>query len=238
MQQPPSLPASAPFEEVPHSRVRRVIAQRLGESKRTIPHFYLEVGCRIDALLRLREEIAASQGAGTKPSINDFALRAAALALRKVPEANVSWTEAATRRYRRIDLAVAVATEAGLVAPVIRDADRKGLAELAEEVRDLASRAREGRLRPEELDGGTFTVSNLGMFGVDAIYAIVNPPQAGILGLGAAQPRPVAEDGSVVVATVMTCTLSADHRVLDGATGARFLGEFKRLIERPLRMML
>jgi pyruvate dehydrogenase E2 component (dihydrolipoamide acetyltransferase) len=234
---PPS-PASAPFDEVPHSRVRRVIAERLGESKRTIPHFYLEAGCKIDALLKLREEIAASQGEGIKPSINDFALRAAALALRKVPEANASWNDAATRHYRRIDLAFAVATEGGLVAPVIRDADRKGLAELGEEVRDLAARAREGRLRPEELDGGTFTVSNLGMFGVDAIYAIVNPPQAAILGLGAAGPRPVAEGGSVVVATVMTCTLSADHRVLDGATGARFLGAFKGLIERPLNMIL
>jgi pyruvate dehydrogenase E2 component (dihydrolipoamide acetyltransferase) len=234
---PPSS-ASAPFDEVPHSRVRRVIAERLGESKRTIPHFYLEASCRVDALLKLREEIAASQGEGIKPSINDFALRAAALALKKVPEANASWTDAATRRYRRIDLAFAVATEGGLVAPVIRDADRKGLAELGEEVRDLATRAREGRLRLEELDGGTFTVSNLGMFGVDAIYAIVNPPQAAILGLGAAQPRPVAEDGSVVVATVMSCTLSADHRVLDGATGARFLGAFKGLIERPLNMIL
>jgi pyruvate dehydrogenase E2 component (dihydrolipoamide acetyltransferase) len=234
---PPS-PASASFDEVPHSRVRRVIAERLGESKRTIPHFYLEAGCKIDALLQLREEIGASQDDGTKPSINDFALRAAALALKKVPEANASWTDAATRRYRRIDLAFAVATEGGLVAPVIRDADRKGLAELGEEVRDLAARAREGRLRPEELDGGTFTVSNLGMFGVDAIYAIVNPPQAAILGLGAGQPRPVAEEGSVVVATVMTCTLSADHRVLDGATGARFLVTFKGLIERPLNMIL
>lgn len=231
---------SIPFDEVPHSRVRRVIAQRLGESKRTIPHFYLEVGCRIDAMLRLREEIAAAQspGAGIKPSINDFALRATAITLRKVPDANACWTDTAIRRYRRINLAVAVAIEGGLVAPVIRDADRKGLAEIAEEVRDLAARAREGRLRPEELEGGTFTVSNLGMFGVDAIYAIVNPPQAAILGLGAAQPRPVAEDGSVVVATVMTCTLSADHRVLDGATGARFLAEFKALIQRPLGMML
>jgi pyruvate dehydrogenase E2 component (dihydrolipoamide acetyltransferase) len=235
---PPPSSAPGPFEEVPHSRVRRVIAQRLGESKRTIPHFYLEASCRIDALLRLREEIAAAPGDGVKPSINDFALRAAALALRKVPEANASWTDSSTRRFRRIDLAFAVATDSGLVAPVIRDADRKGLAEIAEGVRDLAARAREGRLRPEELDGGTFTVSNLGMFGVDAIYAIVNPPQAGILGLGAAQPRPVAENGSVIIAIVMTCTLSADHRVLDGATGARFLAAFKGLIERPLSMIL
>ena len=137
----------------------------------------------------------------------------------EVPEANASWTDAATRRYRRVDLAVAVATESGLIAPIVRDADRKGLAELAAEVRDLAARARAGRLRPEEYQGGTFTVSNLGMYGIDELYAIVNPPQAGILGLGAAEPRPVVRDGSVVVATMMTCTLSADHRVLDGAAG-------------------
>jgi pyruvate dehydrogenase E2 component (dihydrolipoamide acetyltransferase) len=235
---PATAEAAAPCDEVPHSRIRQVIAQRLGESKRTIPHFYLEVNCRIDALLRLRSELQASRGGGLKLSLNDLAIRAAALALRKVPEANASWTEVATRRYRRVDLAVAVATDAGLVAPVVRDADRKGLAELAAEVRDLAERARQGRLRPEELQGGTFTLSNLGMYGIDALYAIVNPPQAGILGLGKAEPRPVALDGSVVVATMMTCTLSADHRVLDGATGAKFLSVFKSLIEEPLTMML
>ena len=177
----------APYVEIPHSRIRQVIAGRLGESKRTIPHFYLEASCRVDALLRVRAEVAGRRDGGLKLSINDFAIRAAALALRSVPEANASWTDSAARRYRQIDLAFAVATESGLVAPVVRDADRKGLAELATEVGDLARRAREGRLRLDELQGGTFTVSNLGMYGVDAIYAIINPPQAGILGLG--EPR-------------------------------------------------
>jgi len=227
-----------PYDEVPHSRIRQVSAGRLGESKRTIPHFYLEISCRVDALLRVRAEIAGRRDGGLKLSINDFAIRATALALRSVPEANASWTDSAARRYRRIDLAFAVATEAGLVAPVVRNADRKGLAELATEVGDLTRRAREGRLRLDELQGGTFTVSNLGMYGVDAIYAIINPPQAGILGLGAAAPRPVAVAGSVVIATMMTCTLSADHRVLDGAAGARFLSAFKGFIEQPLTMIL
>jgi pyruvate dehydrogenase E2 component (dihydrolipoamide acetyltransferase) len=229
--------SSAPYDEVPHSRVRQVIAQRLSESKRTVPHFYLEVNCRIDALLRLRAEVQAASTEGTKLSLNDFAVRAAALALRRVPDANASWTDTATRRYRCIDLAIAVATDTGLVAPIVRDADRKGLSELAAEVRDLVLRARDERLRLEELQGGTFTVTNLGMYGIDSLYAIVNPPQAGILGLGAAEPRPVVVDGSIVVATMMTCTLSADHRVLDGATGARFLSTFKSLIEQPLTLI-
>jgi pyruvate dehydrogenase E2 component (dihydrolipoamide acetyltransferase) len=237
---PVSLGGAPPFDEVPHSSMRQVIARRLGESKRTVPHFYLEVYCEVDALLRLRAELQASGGVGdgVRLSINDFILRAAALALRKTPEANACWTESATRRYRRVDLAVAVATESGLVAPVIREADRKGLAELSAELRDLAARARAGRLRPEEYQEGTFTVSNLGMYGVDASYAIINPPQAGILGVGAARPRPVARDGVVTIGTVMTCTLSADHRVLDGATGARLLAAFKALIEQPTTMLL
>jgi len=235
---PEPLWGAAPYDQVPHSRMRQIIAQRLSESKRLIPHFYLAVNCRTGPLLQLRAELQASCAGGLELSINDLAIRAAALALLRVPEANASWTDAATRRYRRIDLAVAVATDAGLIAPVIRAADRKGLAELAVEVRDLAARARAGRLRPEEFQGGTFTVSNLGMYGIDELYAIINPPQAGVLGLGAAGPRPVVRDGSVVVETMMTCTLSADHRVLDGAAGARFLSAFKALIEQPATMLL
>lgn len=229
---------TAPYQEVPHSRVRQVIADRLSESKRSIPHFYLEVQCRVDALLKVRSELADRREGGVKLSINDFAVRAAALALRAVPEANATWTEGATRRFSRVDLAVAVATDAGLMAPVLRDADRKGLLELSSDLRDLAQRAREGRLRPDELQGGTFTISNLGMYGAEVIYPIINPPQAGILGLGAAAQRPVAQDGAVIVATVMTCTLSADHRVLDGVAGARFLATFKDLIEQPITMLL
>jgi pyruvate dehydrogenase E2 component (dihydrolipoamide acetyltransferase) len=233
-----AIGSHAPYDEVPHPRMRQVIAQRLSESKRLIPHFYLAVNCRMDPLLQLRAELQAHAPEGVNLSINDFAIRAAALALRRVPEANASWTDAATRRYGRIDLAVAVATEAGLIAPVIRAADRKGLAELAAEVRDLAARARAGRLRPEEYQGGTFTISNLGMYGIDELYAIINSPQAGILGLGAAGPRPVARAGAVVIETMITCTLSADHRVLDGAAASRFLAAFKALIEQPSTMLL
>jgi pyruvate dehydrogenase E2 component (dihydrolipoamide acetyltransferase) len=229
----PEPPRSLPsYDEIRNSRVRQVIARRLGESKRTIPHFYLEVSCRIDSLLELRSGWPAGPDA-RKPSINDLAVRATALALRDVPDANASWTDETVRRYRRVDLAVAIATDAGLVAPVVRGADTKGLAELAAELRDLARRAREGRLRPDELEGGTFTISNLGMHGVDSLYAIVNPPQAGILGLGAAAPRPVVVDGTITIATMINCTLSADHRVLDGAAGARFLAAFKAFLEQP-----
>jgi pyruvate dehydrogenase E2 component (dihydrolipoamide acetyltransferase) len=230
--------SQAPYDVVPHPRMREIIARRLSESKRMIPHFYLAVNCRIDPLLQLRADLQAHVPEGLKLSINDFAIRAAALALRRVPEANASWTDAATRRYRRIDLAVAVATDAGLIAPVIEAADRKGLAELAAELRDLAARARAGRLLPQEYQGGTFTISNLGMYGIDELYAIINPPQAGILGLGSAGPRPVARAGAVVVETMMTCTLSADHRVLDGAAAARFLSAFKALVEQPSTMLL
>jgi pyruvate dehydrogenase E2 component (dihydrolipoamide acetyltransferase) len=233
---PSSQPLTQPsrsYEEIPHSRVRRGIARRLSESKRTIPHFYLEVSCRVDDLLRMRPEFEAASADGIKLSLNDFAVRAAALALRKVPGANASWTDSAIRRYRSVDLAIAVATDAGLIAPILRDADRKDLVALAAELRDLTRKARDGRLRPEELEGGTFTVSNLGMHGVDTLYAIVNPPQAAILGLGAAELRPIVVDGSIVVATMMNCTLSADHRVLDGAAGAQFLSAFKSLIEQP-----
>ena len=186
----------------------------------------------------MRAEIQARRDGGLKLSINDFALCAAALALRSVPEANASWTERAVRRHGCIDLAMAIATEAGLMAPVIRHADRKGLAELAcRGPRPLPARPR--RPAPSRgVPGGTFTVSNLGMYGMDSIYAIVNPPQAAILGLGAAAERPVAQDGQVIVATMMTCTLSADHRVLDGATGARFLSAFKDFMEQPLTMIL
>ena len=173
-----------------------------------------------------------------KLSINHFLIRAAALALRAVPEANGSWTGAATRLYRRVDVAVAVATDFGLITPVIRDVGRKGLAEIATEVRDLAARARSGRLRPEEYEGGTFTISNLGMYDVDEICAIINPPQAAILGIGTAGARAVVRDGAVVAATMVTCTLSADHRVIDGAVGAKLLSTFKSLVERPTTMIL
>jgi pyruvate dehydrogenase E2 component (dihydrolipoamide acetyltransferase) len=235
---PETSATDAPYDEVPHSPMRQVIARRLSAAKQSIPHFYLTTHCEIDALLQLKAELQPQVKGELKLSINDFLIRATALALRAVPEANASWTEGATRFYKRVDVAIAVATESGLITPIIRDAGRKGIAEIALEIRDLASRARSGRLRPEEYQGGTFTLSNLGMYDVEEICAIVNPPQAGILGIGAAGPRPVAREGSVVVATMMTCTLSADHRVLDGAVGARFLSTFKSLVERPTTMIL
>jgi pyruvate dehydrogenase E2 component (dihydrolipoamide acetyltransferase) len=235
---PESSAIDAPYDEVPHSPMRQVIARRLSAAKQSIPHFYLTTHCEIDALLHLKAELQPQVKGELKLSINDFLIRATALALRAVPEANASWTDGATRFYKRVDVAIAVATESGLITPVIRNAGRKGIAEIALEVRDLASRARSGWLRPEEYQGGTFTLSNLGMYDVDEICAIINPPQAGILGTGKAAPRPVAREGSVVVATMMTCTLSADHRILDGAVGAKFLSTFKSLVERPTTMIL
>jgi pyruvate dehydrogenase E2 component (dihydrolipoamide acetyltransferase) len=238
---PPSeLSSEAPFHEVRHTTARRTQAARLAESKRTIPHFYLTMECELDALLALRGELNARSTRLGEPrfSVNDFVIRAAALALRRVPGANVSYTEQALRVYDRVDIAVAVATDSGLVTPIVRDADRKGLAELGRALRDLTTRARERRLRPDEYQGGTLTVSNLGMYGIQSLLPILNPPQSCILGVGAAEPRPVAREGAVVVRTIMTCTLSADHRALDGATGAELLAALRRGLEDPLSLLL
>jgi pyruvate dehydrogenase E2 component (dihydrolipoamide acetyltransferase) len=238
--QGPELPAEAPFHEVRHTMARRTQAARLAESKRTVPHFYLTVDCELDALLALREQLNERSAREGEPrfSVNDLVVRAAALALRRVPAANVSFTEDALRIYDRVDVAVAVATDSGVVTPIVRDADRKGLADLSRELRDLGERARERRLRPEEYQGGTLTVSNLGMYGIQSLLPILNPPQSCILGVGAAEPRPVARDGAVVVRTIMTCTLSADHRALDGATGAELLTALRRGLEDPLSLLL
>jgi pyruvate dehydrogenase E2 component (dihydrolipoamide acetyltransferase) len=237
---PPDLASDAPFHELRHSTARRTQAARLAEAKRTIPHFYLTADCELDALLALRRELnARSTRLGEAPfSVNDFVIRAAALALRRVPGANVSFTDQALRLYERIDIAVAVATDSGLVTPIVRDADHKGLAELSRILRDLTTRARERRLRPEEYQGGTLTVSNLGMYGIQSLLPILNPPQSCILGVGAAEPRPVAREGAVVVRTVMTCTLSADHRALDGATGAELLMALRHGLGDPLSLVL
>jgi pyruvate dehydrogenase E2 component (dihydrolipoamide acetyltransferase) len=238
----PPVPApetDTPFRELRHSAARRAQASRLAEAKRTIPHFYLFLDCDVGELQALRVDLdrhySAKREAGI--TLNDLFVRAAALALRAVPEANVSWTEAALRQYERVDLCVAVASERGLVTPVVRDADRKPLALLAAELRDLTARARAGRLRPEEYQGGTCTISNLGMYGVESLIPILNPPQSCILGLGAAEPRAVARDGAVVVRTMLTCTLAADHRALDGAIGARFLNAFREFVEGPLALV-
>ena len=236
-QAPPAAVPEGGVVAVPNTGMRKTIARRLVESKQTIPHFYLTVDCSIDALLKTREELNARSEA-QRLSVNDFIVKAVALALRKVPEANASWTDAATLRYERIDVAVAVAVEGGLVTPVVRDADNKGLAQISSEMADFAARARDGKLKPEEYRGGGFSVSNLGMFGIREFAAVINPPQAGILAIGAGEKRPVVEDGALAIATVMSCTLSGDHRVIDGAVGARFLAAFKGLVEDPLTMLL
>jgi pyruvate dehydrogenase E2 component (dihydrolipoamide acetyltransferase) len=220
---------------VPLSRMRRTIASRLAEAKRTIPHFYLSADCEIDRLLETRARLNDEE---RRISVNDFVVRAAALALVEVPEANVSFSDEGIVRYEQVDVAVAVATEGGLIAPVVRGADRKELVELSREIRDLAARAREGTLAPREYQGGTFTVSNLGMYGVGSVYPILNPPQSCILGVGAGTKKPVVRDGELAVGTVMTLTLSADHRAVDGALGARLLAAVKRRLEDPLEMLL
>ncbi len=243
----PAAPAAAPaapaapaaYQDAPASTMRKVIAQRLQEAKREVPHFYLTVDCEVDALLETRAQLNERSDAYSL-SVNDFVIRAAALALRKVPAANASWVDGALRQYASADVSVAVAIEDGLVTPIVRNADAKGLAEISAEVKELAGRA---RARPmglalEEYQGGTFSVSNLGMYGIKEFAAIINPPQSMILAVGAAEQRPVVKDGALAVATMMSCTLSVDHRVVDGALGARFLQAFKGLIEDPLTMLL
>jgi pyruvate dehydrogenase E2 component (dihydrolipoamide acetyltransferase) len=225
----------------PANNMRKTIARRLSEAKQTVPHFYLTVDCELDALLGLRKELNASgeKSGAYKLSVNDFVIRAVALALKQVPEANASWDEAgAILYYDKADISVAVATPNGLITPVIKDAGAKGLAAISGEMKDLAGRARDGKLTPEEYQGGGFSISNLGMFGIKDFAAIINPPQGCILAVGAGEQRPVVKDGALAVATVMSCTLSVDHRVVDGAVGAQFLAAFKRLIEEPLTMLL
>ena len=231
--------AAAGYRDAPASTMRKVIARRLQEAKREVPHFYLTVDCTVDALLETRAQLNGRSDA-LSLSVNDFVIRAAALALRKVPDANASWVDGALRRYDSADVSVAVAIEDGLVTPIVRNADGKGLAEISAEVKELAGRARAKPmgLAPEEYQGGTFSVSNLGMYGIKEFSAIINPPQAMILAVGAAEQRPVVRDGALAVATRMSCTLSVDHRVVDGALGARFLQAFKGLIEDPLTMLL
>lgn len=234
----PAMPEFGPtYEEVPNSGMRKTIARRLTEAKSTIPHFYLTVDCNIDALLKLRAELNGRSDA-YKLSVNDMVVKAVALALRKVPAANASWTETAIRLYKEVDISVAVATPNGLITPILKSADQKGLATLSNEMKELGRKARDGKLKPEEFQGGGFTVSNLGMYGIREFAAIINPPQGCILAVGAGEQRPVVKDGALAIATMMTCTLSVDHRVVDGAVGAEFLAAFKTLIEDPLTMML
>jgi pyruvate dehydrogenase E2 component (dihydrolipoamide acetyltransferase) len=232
-----ALAGDTPFTERPHTAMRRVIARRLSESKQTIPHFYMSVDCAIDELLAVRAKLNARKDA-EKISVNDFVIRAAALALRQVPAANASWSEEAILQWDRADIAVAVALDDGLITPIVKGADQKGLSQIAAETKDLAARARSGKLKLEEFQGGTLSISNLGMFGIREFAAVINPPHGCILAVGAGEQRAVVRDGQLAVASVMTCTLSCDHRVVDGAVGAQFLAAFKGFVEDPLTMLL
>ncbi len=225
-------------ELVPNNQMRKVIAERLQQSKQTAPHFYLSVDCEIDALLAARKSMNAAADEGIKISVNDLVIRAAAMALIKVPAANASWEGDHTRLYKHADISMAVAVDGGLVTPVIWAAEQKGLAALSQITQDLAKRARDGSLAPEEYTGGSFTISNLGMFGIRDFAAVINPPQGAILAVGAGEERAVVRDGALAVATVMTVTLSCDHRVVDGAVGATWLQAFKSYIENPVTMLL
>jgi len=226
------------FTEVKNSNIRKIIANRLLEAKQTIPHFYLTIDCVIDDLLALRKKINSREGAEYKLSVNDFIIKACAVAMRKVPMVNASWTDDAVRMYEAIDLSVAVATDTGLITPIIRMADRKGLGAISLEMKELVARARENKLAPEEYQGGGFSISNLGMNGIKEFSAIINPPQSAILAVGAGQKQAIVKDGALAVGTVMSCTLSCDHRVVDGAVGAKFLQALKPLIEEPISLLL
>ncbi|MGE0255536.1 MAG: pyruvate dehydrogenase complex dihydrolipoamide acetyltransferase [Alphaproteobacteria bacterium] len=234
-----ALDGDAPFELQAPNGMRKVVARRMTESKQQVPHFYMTMDVEADALLAARAALNAQAKDGDfKLTVNDLIIKAAAVALMQVPAANASWGDDGIRRYTRADISVAVALPGGLVTPVVRGANLKGLRQISAEMKDLADRARTNKLKPEEYQGGTFTISNLGMYGVKHFEAVINQPQGAILAVGAAEPRPVVKDGAIKVATVMSLTLSVDHRAVDGATGAEYLAALKRLIEAPVAMLL
>jgi pyruvate dehydrogenase E2 component (dihydrolipoamide acetyltransferase) len=234
----PSSPAApvAGTRLIPHPPMRRAIARRLTESKATVPHFYLATECVVDDLLALRRQV--NEASPVKISINDFVIMAAAAAFRDVPEANVTWSDEGLVAHENVDISIAVATEGGLVTPVLRSVDGKRLSGIAREAQDLAARARGKRLHVHEIEGGTFSISNLGMYGTLEFSAIINPPQSGILAVGAARQQPVVIDGSLAAATVMRCTLSVDHRAIDGALAARWLAAFTTRLQHPLTTLI
>ena len=236
----PALAITAPHTLIPNSTMRKIIGKRLTESRQTIPTFYVTGDIELDALMALRAQLnaRAPKEGGYKLSVNDFVIKAAALTMRQVPALNATFTEAAIARYTDVDISVAVSIPDGLITPIIRGADRKGLAAISGEMKDLANRAKAGTLKPEEFQGGGFSISNLGMFGVQSFTAIINPPQAAIIAVGAGTPRAVVKAGQLAVANVMTCTLSVDHRVADGAVGAQWMAAFKALLEDPLGLLL
>jgi pyruvate dehydrogenase E2 component (dihydrolipoamide acetyltransferase) len=219
--------------------IQKISAKRLTDSFRDVPHFPLNVDCRLDALLAFRKQINDKAPDGVKVSVNDILIKASGLALKRVPEANASWIEdGRVAMHKHADVSVAVAIEGGLITPIIFDADQKGLAQISAEMKDLAARARDRKLKPEEFQGGTFSLSNLGMFGIKSFASILNPPQGMILSVGAGEERPVITDGALAKATVMTVTLTCDHRVVDGAAGARWIAAFKGFIEDPVTMLM
>jgi pyruvate dehydrogenase E2 component (dihydrolipoamide acetyltransferase) len=241
----PSAPApaiTAPHTKVPNSSMRKIIAKRLAESKQTVPHFYLTTNIEIDALLKLRAELNGKSPkdgpAAFKLSVNDLVIKACAVALRRHPMVNSTYTEEAIIQYTDVDISIAVAIPDGLITPIIRQADGLGLAAISNKMKDLGARAKAGKLKPDEFQGGGFSISNLGMFGIAEFAAIINPPQSAILAVGAGEKRPVVKNDQLAIATVMTVTLSCDHRVVDGALGAEFLATLKGIIEEPLSLML
>ena len=229
----------AEYELVKPSNMRKVIAERMTASKQEVPHFYLTVDCEIDKLLAARKDLNARAKDGEfKISVNDMVIKAAAVALMQVPAANAAWSDEGIKRFKSADISVAVAIDDGLITPIVRRAETKGLRRISEEMGELAAKAREGKLMPEEFQGGTFSISNLGMFGVKHFDAVINQPQGAILAVGAGEQRPVVKDGALAVATVMSLTLSVDHRALDGAIGAEYLSVLKGLIEDPMGLLL
>ena len=232
------------YEVIPHDGMRRIIAQRLTASVQTIPHFYLTIDCNIGKLLDAREEInaAAPKDKDGKPayklSVNDFVIKALALALQRIPDANVSWTEGGMLKHKHSDIGVAVAMPGGLITPIIRKAETKSLSAISNEMKDFAARARARKLKPHEYQGGTTAVSNLGMYGIKDFTAVINPPHATILAVGAGEERAVVKDGKIEAAQIMSVTLSCDHRAVDGALGAQLIGAFKMLIESPVMMVV
>lgn len=232
----PAATVVAEYDEIALSNMRKTIARRLTESKSTVPHFYLNVECHVDALLTMRQQINAI--ANEKISVNDMIIKAVAMASAQVPQMNACWAETAIHQYRHVDISVAVATEKGLLTPVIRKAETKSLSTIHREVVELATLARDGKLRPEQYQGGSFSISNLGMYGVSDFNAIINPPQAGILAVGAIKKKPIVVNDEIQVGSVLRCSLSADHRVIDGAVAATWLAAFQQLIEDPLKLLI
>lgn len=229
------------YTKIPNNQMRKVIAKRLTESKQNVPHFYLTVECELDKLLALRSEMnhaTDKDHPAYKLSVNDFVIKAVAMALQAVPAANASWTDEAILQYNNVDVSVAVAIDGGLITPIVKNANQKNLSVISNEMKDLIVRAKAGKLAPAEFQGGGFSISNLGMYGVKSFNAIINPPQGCILAVGAGTERAVVKKGTLVPATVMDVTLSCDHRVVDGAVGAEFLAAFKRFVEHPVTMLV